>query len=230
MIRRFFFLRKKWFYLAVFLMFGALTFFPAWTRWPLLISVGGFLWLHRRREVPWRDTLKSDGEIFLAPVDGEVVKIGFWTDSETGERFGELRIVVNLTDNWGLHLPSSSEMEFLKDFPGTRLARGMLARFDREKVSEYAHTDMLLRSKNGVGSRLRFLRCPNGRSPRIWMKSGDRGRGAACFGYYAFGGSLIVFVPQPCDILVVEGEKIEAGQTVLAVFKTPEPGASDGSR
>jgi hypothetical protein len=54
------------------------------------------------------------------------------------------------------------------------------------------------------------------------MKSGDRGRGAACFGHYPFGGSLIVYVPQPSDILVVENEKIEAGQTVLAVFKSQE--------
>lgn len=222
MIRRNFFLKKRWFFLVIFLMFGSLTFLPEWTRWPMLIGGAFLIWLHRRYDIPWRDTLKNDGEIFLSPIAGEVVKIGMWTDPEDGKSYGQLRLRMNLTDNWGLHLPSSSEMEFLKEFPGKSLSRREIGLVSEENLTTHSHTDMLLRSKNGVGSRMRFVHCVSGRSPCIWMKSGDRGRGAACFGHYPFGGSLIVYVPQPSDILVVENEKIEAGQTVLAVFKSQE--------
>lgn len=222
MIRRLLFLKKRWVLLTFLVMFGALTVAPESLRWPLFIGALFFLWLHRRKEVPWRDTLKNDGEIFLSPIDGEVVKIGVWTDPEDGKTYGQLRLKMSVTDNWGLHLPSSSEMEFLKQHPGKRLPRRNLAYLAEAQVTEHAQTEMLLRSKNGVGSRLRFIHCVNGKVPRIWMKSGDRGRGAACFGHYPFGGSLIVYVPQPSDILVIENEKIEAGQTVLAVFKSPD--------
>lgn len=190
--------------------------------WLVLGVGGGWLWLNRRRDIPWRDTLRNDGEMFLSPVDGEVVKIGTWTDPEAGFTYSEVRLRMNYTNNWGLHLPSSCEMEFLKNYPGLRSNRKDLANITTDESGPLEKTDMVLRSKNGVASRLRFLQCEIGRSPKIWMKSGDRGRGAACFGYYPFGGSLIVYVPQPSDILVVENEKISAGQTVLAVFKTQE--------
>lgn len=222
MIRRLLFLKKRWVLLTLLVMFAALTVLPASIRWPVFCGCAVFLWLHRRQEIPWRDTLKNDGEIFLSPIDGEVVKIGIWTDPDDGQTYGQLRLKMNFTDNWGLHLPSSSEMEFLKQFQGKSLPRRQLAYLREEELGEFAQTEMLLRSKNGVGSRLRFIHCVNGKVPRIWMKSGDRGRGAACFGHYPFGGSLIVYVPQPSDILVIENEKIEAGQTVLAVFKAQD--------
>ncbi len=222
MIRRNFFLKKKWVLLTAAAMIYAFFYWSGLAMWLVLLLGGGWLWLNRRRDIPWRDTLRNDGEMFLSPVDGEVVKIGTWTDPEAGFTYSEVRLRMNYTNNWGLHLPSSCEMEFLKNYPGLRSNRKDLANITTDESGPLEKTDMVLRSKNGVASRLRFLQCEIGRSPKIWMKSGDRGRGAACFGYYPFGGSLIVYVPQPSDILVVENEKISAGQTVLAVFKTQE--------
>lgn len=222
MIRRNFFLKKKWVLLTAAVMIYVYFSWSGFPMWAVLGVCGGWLWLNRRRDLPWRDTLRSDGEMFLSPVDGEVVKIGTWTDPEAGFAYSEVRLRMNYTNNWGLHLPSSCEMEFLKNYPGRRSNRKDLAHITTDESGPLEKTDMVLRSKNGVASRLRFLQCEIGRSPKIWMKSGDRGRGAACFGYYPFGGSLIVYVPQPSDILVVENEKITAGQTVLAVFKTQE--------
>ena len=222
MIRRNFFLKKKWVLLTLAMMIYVFFYWSGLAMWMALLLGGGWLWLNRRSDITWRETLRSDGEMFLAPVDGEVVKIGTWTDPEAGFTYGELRLRMNYTNNWGLHLPSSCEMEFLKNYPGRRSNRKDLATITSDESGPLEKTDLVLRSKNGVASRLRFLQCEIGRTPKIWMKSGDRGRGAACFGYYPFGGSLIVYIPQPNDILVVENEKITAGQTVLAVFKNQE--------
>lgn len=222
MIRRNFFLKKKWVLLLLAVMVYVFFSWSGFAKWLVLFLAGGWLWLNRRRDIPWRETLRSDGEMFLSPVDGEVVKIGTWTDPEAGFTYSEVRLKINYTNNWGLHLPSSCEMEFLKSYPGRRSHRKDLARITTDESGPLEKTDLVLRSKNGVASRLRFLQCEIGRSPKIWMKSGDRGRGAACFGYYPFGGSLIVYIPQPSDILIVENEKITAGQTVLAVFRTQD--------
>jgi hypothetical protein len=53
----------------------------------------------------------------------------------------------------------------------------------------------------------------------LWVKSGDRGRGGACFGYYPFGGTLLIYLPAKSDILIFEKEKIFPGQSVIAATK-----------
>ncbi len=222
MIRKNFFLKKKWFFLIVALMLYALLVWQGFLVWLVLFVGCGVIWLHRRRDVQWHDTVKSNGELFLSPVDGEIVRIGEWIDPEAGFKYSELQLKISPLNNWGLHLPSSSEMEYLKSYAGRRIRRQDLASIETETSGDVSKTDMVLRNKSGLASRLRFIHCEFGGTPKIWMKSGDRGRGAACFGYYPFGGSLIVYVPYPSDILVVENEKTTAGQTVLAVFRTPQ--------
>lgn len=220
MIRKLFFIKKKWFFLIVAIMLFSLIYLSGLLKWIVFFSAVFMLWLHRRREVVWLETFKQSGELYLAPADGEIVRISEWTDPEAGFSYGEIRIKLNYTDLWGLYLPCSSEMEFLKDYPGAKMNRKLLSTITTEESGPLAKTDLVLRSKHGGASRMRFIQCETGKSPKIWMKSGDRGKGAACFGYYPFGGSLIVYVPQPNDILVVEKEKITAGETVLAVVKT----------
>jgi hypothetical protein len=220
MIRRNFFLKKKWVLFTAFITTYLVFISSGLFMWLILFSGCGWLWLHRRRNIIWRETLKSNGEMFLAPTDGRVVKIGKWTDPEAGFDYSEIRLQIGLTNNWGLYLPTSSEMEFLKSYDGVGMAKEQFKLITSDESAPFAKTDMVLRSKNGIATRLRFMLSDKSHSPKIWMKSGDRGRGAACFGYYPFGGSLIIYIPQPSDVLVVENESVTAGQTVLAVFKT----------
>jgi len=219
MIRSNFFLKKKWVLLTVFITLYSVITLSGFFMWLALALGSGWLWLHRRRSIIWRETLKNDGEMFLSPTDGKVVKIGKWTDPEAGFDYSEIRLQISVTNNWGLYLPTSSEMEYLKSYEGMAMARDQFKLVTTDESAPFAKTDMVLRSKNGIATRLRFMLSDLSRSPKIWMKSGDRGRGAACFGYYPFGGSLIIYIPQPSDVLVVENETVTAGQTVLAVFK-----------
>ncbi|MBY0518395.1 MAG: hypothetical protein K2P81_15905 [Bacteriovoracaceae bacterium] len=217
-----FFLKKKYVLLLLALALFSLFFFTGFIKFLLFLCCSSLLWLYRRKPVDWQQTEKIEGEIYLSPVDGEVVKIDKWTDPEAGFEYSEIRVKMSYTDHWGLYLPTASEMEYLKDMPGERMNRKNLSLVTTEQSGPLAKTDMVLRSNSGMASRIRFIHCETGRIPKIWMKSGDRGTGAACFGYYPFGGSLIFYIPMPSDVLVVVNEKIKAGESVLAVCKVNE--------
>ena len=219
MMKRLFFMRQKWISLS--LIVGVWGFFH-WSHpwdWVSLITACFWLWIHRRNHLVWRDTSRSTGEILLSPIDGRLVKIGEFQDPETGAQFTELRIQTAYYHNWGLYLPSSAEMDFLRQTEGSRFTRAEFPTLSWDKIEKTTRTEVVLKSTSGHSTRLCFPLSLNNKAPHIWMKSGDRGRGAACFGYYPFGGSLIVFVPKASDVLVVPNERITAGRTVLAVFR-----------
>lgn len=221
MIRRHLFISGRSFWWFVALIFFSLILISAPLYWFIVGGVATWLWLHWRRDVPTRDTHREGSEMWLAPIDGEVVRIGEEEDPETGIKRVQIRLVIRPWNGWGLHLPAPMEMAFLKQYTGQSFPNGELPAIPADQLEQTARTDLRLKTHFGTELRLTLIDSEIGRSPRLWMKSGDRGRGAACFGYYPFGGSLIVSVPQPCDILVVEHEKIRAGETVLAVSRLP---------
>lgn len=219
MIRKWFFLRQKWILATFFLSIFAFFFFEQPWNWIGLIAGTGWLYLHRRLYITSTEGLKNDGELFLSPIDGEIVKIGTFTNPEDHQDYIEIRINTFYYHCWGLYLPYDSEMAYLKERAGNRFPRSELATLSQAEIEKMSLTDVVLKSPSGPSTHMRFLRCVNGNSPHIWMKSGDRGRGAACFGYYPFGGCLIVFVPAKSDVLVVVNEKIKAAESVLAVLR-----------
>jgi hypothetical protein len=179
----------------------------------LFAGVAGFAF--RRRAVPFRETLRPEGEIYLSPVHGEVKSI---RRQVTGAGH-EIRITLGGWDEKGLYLPTSAEVSYMKYTPGLKINRHAASEQFYRPVDEVAHTDLNLMSKNQTSTLIRFIDCNRGMKPVIWLKSGDRGRGAACFGYYPFGGTLLIYLPENSDILVFENERVVPGQTVLAKIK-----------
>jgi hypothetical protein len=184
-----------------------------------LFFILGF-YITRRASIPYRDTLKNDGEIFLSPVHGVVQSIRLdtttWEDLPASH---EIRISIGPWDEKGLYLPTSGEVSYLKANKGLKVPRNADSQQFYLPLEELAHTDLVLTSKNQAKSLMRFIDCKFGLRPTIWLKSGDRGRGAACFGHYPFGGTLIIYLPQQSDILVFEKERVVPGQTVIAALK-----------
>ena len=160
---------------------------------PLLLLTSLVLFIFRRSSVAFQDTIKSDGEIFLSPIHGTVESVRHQvTIPDYPVTCHEVRISISFWDEKGLYLPTSGEVTYLKANKGKRLHRHSPTEVFYGPVEELAHTDFILTSKNQTGTLLRFIDCSTGKRPAIWLKSGDRGRGGACFGYYPFGGTLLI--------------------------------------
>lgn len=184
------------------------------------ILVGIIFFYSRRAFIPYRDTLKNDGEIYLAPVHGEVrsIRLNVPTLNDPHPHH-EVRIVVSNLNEKGLYLPTTGEVSYLRATKGIKIPRDSEGQDFYRPMDDVSHTDVTLMSKNRTQTLLRFIDCKYGKRPTIWLKSGDRGRGAACFGYYPFGGTLIIYLPHNSDILVFENEQVVPGQTVIAAIK-----------
>jgi hypothetical protein len=179
-----------------------------------------FLLLFRRKLIPYRDTQKMNGELFLSPIHGIVQSVRLFIDTiDYPLQCHEIRISLPLWNEKGLYLPTSGEVIYLKANKGKKISRDSSSEFFYGPMDEISHTDLTLVSKNKTQSLMRFIDCQSGIRPSIWLKSGDRGRAGACFGYYPFGGSLLIYVPASSDILVYEGERVTPGLSVVASLK-----------
>ncbi len=175
------------------------------------------LLVFRRSSVPYRDTQKMNGEMYLSPVYGVVQSIRHSVSCpEYPSPCHEVRISMSLWQEKGLYLPTSGEVLLLKASKGKKINRSSLTLEFSSFSEELSHTDFTLTSKNETLTLLRFIDCTVSVRPTIWLKSGDRGRGGACFGYYPFGGTLLIYVPATSDVLVFEKEEVVPGQTVIA--------------
>jgi hypothetical protein len=219
-MRRFFFLPTEISYGLLGLMLFAFYKLPLVLEIPILLLSALVLYVSRRSRVPYRDTLKNDGEIYLSPISGKVESIRHSVEIlDYPTRCHEVRISISFWDSKGLYLPTAGEVSFLKATKGKRVHRNSETHIFYGPVEELSHTDMTLTSKNQTMTLMRFIDCSTGKRPTIWLKSGDRGRGAACFGYYPFGGTLLIYLPDSSDILVYENETVIPGQTVIAALK-----------
>jgi hypothetical protein len=224
-MKRFFFLSNEISYgLIIFFIF---SWFKLSTGFLVFIGLVYFIigLVFRRANIPYRDTLKNNGEIYLAPVHGEVRSIRRdITDFEELGQVHEIRVRISGWDEKGLYLPTSGEVSYLKASKGDKINRESEDYLFQQSLNNVAHTDLILTSKNQTKTMMRFIDCVYGKRPSVWLKSGDRGRGAACFGFYPFGGTLLIYLPVNSDILVFEGEHIVPGQTVIAAIKEVKEG------
>jgi hypothetical protein len=219
-MRRFFFLPTEITYGLIALIAWAFIDLPLLLEIPALLIASLVLFIFRRSRVPYRDTLKNDGEIYLSPIHGTIESIRHSVSIfDYPIPCHEVRISINFWDEKGLYLPTSGEVSYLKANRGAKVQRRSPTHVFYGPVEEIAHTDLTLTSKNQTGTLMRFIDCTTGKRPTIWLKSGDRGRGGACFGYYPFGGTLLIYIPDTSDILVYEKERVVPGQTVIAALK-----------
>lgn len=219
-MKRFFFISKDIFVGFMILLAIAYFFMSGFVKGFIIISILVILLYLRRYYIPYRDTIKNEGEIFLSPCYGRVESIRRVENTfEFLPEAFEVRVSAGLIGEHGLYLPTVAEMISMRAFKGKKVSRYEKPEVFTGDHLNLAHTDLILKSKNEVQTVLRFIDCKFGIRPRVWMKSGDRGRGAACFGYYPFGGTLVIYLPLHTDILVYPGEKIVPGQTVIAALR-----------
>jgi hypothetical protein len=213
------FLRKKWVFLLVLMSFFSFFIGSYQILLPTLALSGLLLWLHRRDTPSVEDEVKSGDRLYIAPVGGSVETIvDDFLDGE-GKHSSLISIQMGLADGFGLYLPCSGEMIYLKQHSGEVFPRQKLASLNLYDLDKYNHTELHLQTKSQEIYKIFILKCERGFTPRLWLKSGDRGKIGSCFGHIPFGGSVIVLIPKPNDILVYLHERVSAHKSVLSVKK-----------
>jgi phosphatidylserine decarboxylase len=169
--------------------------------WPLAFLSLAFhaliLALARKRPLTFHDDQPDGDGLVLAPVSGRVKSVRSHTNHKVfGPDLLELELRLPFWKEWGLFLPAAGEI------------------IDTVEKKEGFYVTILRPDGRRIGVALLKNVLRSGAS--LNLLPGDRGRTAALFGHFSFGGKVLLYLTENCEILVQVNEQIIAGQTALA--------------
>ena len=194
------------------LLFLPSLFFISWVIFVIILVV------FRRPRVKYKDSVPNSTEIILSPVTGKVIDVTYQIKNpQACEDFCNLiRISTSWIGPYGLYLPFSCEVNNYEEQEGKKFWRGSK---QIKNLSVIKKNNILIENKLGHKLLIQLLRCSMGGDSQVWARPGDKARSAACFGYIPFGGTTLLTLPSNGDILVKIGDKVKAGETVIAGLK-----------
>jgi hypothetical protein len=203
---RFVFLMVLTFFLMFFLSFGT---FVLW-----LIGLCAYLYLIRRNKINYKDHYHPSSEVVISPVNGVVKSVYKKITLEDQGVWQCIEVEIPYFSEWGIYFPMVAEVYHTERQSSNRLFRFQKIDF-RKKYSE---DRLQFMGRTGHQVVLSLLPCPTSMRPRVWCEAGDRGRLGACAGFFPFGGTVAIYLPVECNVLVSMDDQIVAGETVLAGF------------
>ena len=181
----------------------------------LLFLYALFWFLFRDPALEKTGILKSSDREVFSPVQGKVVEISASADySFFGKELIAVRIIQRPWETYQVRLPITCE---IIDFYFKRV-KGPLRWFrpDAGMLSKAFGVSLTLKAKSGDIFGLQFLRCFLGGWPNLSIVPGDRGRVTSQVGHTPFGGTVIFYLPKDYQLQVSEGDRLEAGETLIA--------------
>lgn len=177
-----------------------------WRPWTLILTLpvaALVVWFFRDPErVP-------AGPGYVSPADGEVIEI-FETEHEYTGRALKVGIFMNVFSVHVNRMPSDGEIEFLDYIPGKKwFANHDKASLENERMYvgyRSGEKRVLLVQIAGLVARRIVCR----------LKKGDKLSRAQRFGMIKFGSKVDVYLPLSAKLNVKIGDKVFAGQTVIA--------------
>ncbi|WP_461210142.1 phosphatidylserine decarboxylase family protein [Desulfocurvus sp. DL9XJH121] len=159
---------------------------------------------------PERVTPAEPG-LAVSPADGKVCKIGTAKDPVSGE---ERKVVCVFMNVFNVHVnrcPVAGEVQEIKYFPGKFLNASL------DKASE-DNERLALSVRTPEGEELTVVQIAGLIARRIvcWAEQGDELARGQRFGLIKFGSRLDLYLPDAYEVDVKIGDKVFAGQTVLA--------------
>lgn len=186
----------------------------------LLIYVGTLIIFRKKRShYNFKETpsITTRGLVF-SPVSG---KLRFNFEKET-DVFGEKQKVrvLGVTLPWwreaGIYLPMTGEIETFSRSAGKGWFRFLKLKSLQKLQDEFSGCKTSIQGVEGQKVALDFVKCPLGMSPKVWSMPGDRGRRKAPMGFFPFGGTVLIYLPENYKILPNIGETLNSGESVLA--------------
>lgn len=187
---------------------AAVTLLLAWlSRWTLIVMLpleALAFWFFRDPE------RTPEGAGLVSPADGEVIEICETEHPYTGKAL-KIGIFMNVFSVHVNRMPSAGTIEYLEYVPGKKwFANADKASLENERMYVgYSSEDgpVLLTQIAGLVARRIVCR----------LKKGDRLERAQRFGMIKFGSKVDVYLPLSLKCTAKIGQKVTAGQTVVAV-------------
>jgi phosphatidylserine decarboxylase len=153
--------------------------------------------------------------VAVSPADGKIVKAGLARDPFTGQERKVVCIFMNIFDVHVNRMPVAGTVERLQYHPGKFLNASL------DKASE-DNERMALDIRGSEGGQWSVVQIAGLVARRIvcHVEPGDTlGRGAR-FGLIKFGSRVDLYLPDAYDIAVHVGDRVLAGQTIIARRKS----------
>lgn len=176
------------------------------------LLIAGWSFILRKKVVYENDDQFTTRGSLFAPISGVV------TDVQTTENKNIITIKTSLKDNFGLYLPSTTEVKNLnyeKD--------SCILWLDKTTtLDETKGVYLELYDKNRQDIALHFFKYYLGRLPELVILPGDRGQRHANIGYFLFGGLTKVYLPKTFSVEVSVGAKVISTETIIARYNDKE--------
>lgn len=184
---------------------------------PAGIALAGFLFIFYFFRDPERVTPQDTSHTisFVSPADGRIVDIQQHTSLETFDLTGCIRISIfmNVFDVHVNRSPVSGVVQRIF------YSEGRFLPADRDRAMlENEKNAILLCMENGIQCSIVQVAGLIARRIVCWAEEGDHVKKGQRIGLIRFGSRVDIYIPGTCCICVRKGQKVIAGQTVLATL------------
>lgn len=150
----------------------------------------------------------------ICPADGKIIVIDKVDDEQfTGEKAIKVSVFMNVFNVHVNRIPMDGTVDKIIYKPGKFYSA------DTEKSAEYNEYCATVMT-NGKGQRLAFVQVAGLIARRIvcWLEPKDQVKTGWRFGLIRFGSRVDLYLPESAEIKVQMGQKVIAGETVMATL------------
>jgi phosphatidylserine decarboxylase len=184
---------------------------------PVLLVHSFFYLILRKNPNRFRDDHTTTKGVIFAPCNGKIVSIEKGISHVAyGDNLTEIQIAIPWWSEMGIFMPLSAEIRNIIVHKGRSF-------FRFQKASEVVGTSIgkglsISLDNRGESVGMTLYKCRLGLWPDILVMPGDRGGRRVNIGYFPFGGTLILYLPEKYEILIKENELINAGESIIAML------------
>lgn len=156
--------------------------------------------------------------VLFSPVNGKIIKIEkSFSHPQFGDQMTRIQIVVPWWKEMGVFLPVTSEVKNMVVNEGsTHFRYSPITDITDKNNALFKSLSLILEGVNNERVGLQFIKCPVGAWPEIGIIPGDRGKAQVNIGYFPFGGTTVIYLPDSYELLVEPENEVLAGETLLA--------------
>ncbi len=182
-----------------------------------ILAYGIFLFFFRKYKSVYHEDAAIKKGMIYSPVNGRVISIKKGVDHAFfGKNLSEFRILIPWWKEFGLYLPSKSEVIDLVVERGKSFYRFCKTELPSQEVQMAPSLAILLRGVEGDFLGMQLIKCPLGLWPEVSVIPGDRGKCQVSVGHFPLGGTVLLYLPSKYEILVDSDQEAMAGLTIIA--------------